>query len=507
MGGLTNALGLGIVLTLKDQVSAGLAQLQARLQKFGNVSAEIMKRFDEGARQMVGGFASMIAGYKIFGSFDNMFGASVAVSRSFEMAMARVQAVSQATGETFNALREQALEMGRTTRFTAMDAAGAQETLIRTGRNAADTIAMLPSTLKLASAEGLTLAESADIVSSSLRMFNMDATQAARVANVFAETSRSTASDSRMLYQALSYSGGTMGQTLGYSFEQTMAMLGVLHNAVQRGSRAGTGLRQVISELVNPKKLDKLKALGIQTNDENGNILPAEAILMQLGKMKQSMPEGAFRNFLAALTPIFPARAREAAIGLLNDFLKGVNSDYQKLLDKYAISNASIDMSNIMDNTSQGAMFRLQSATEALRIAIGDQLRDAYDWVINKMAIFKSWLTQLIRTHPTLTKAILGLIGTLTTLAGTFLIVTGAIMTIGGFVKMWQILGPAAKLALGMIKTGVVSALSSLWTMSTPILALIGLAYALYKAYQKNLWGIRDMFEAIWRRKNCRRYY
>ena len=490
---LTNALGLGIVLTLHDQVTAGLQRIRNSLMQFSGFAASQMQAFDDAARKMVAGFASMIAGYKIFGSFDNMFGTSVAVSRNFEFAMARVQAVSRATGETFEALRNQALEMGRTTRFTAMDAAGAQETLIRTGRDAIDTISMLPSVLKLASAEGLTLAESADMVSSALRMFNMDATQANRVANIFAETSRSTSSNARMLHQALSYSGGTMGLTLGYSIEQTMAMLGVLHNAMQRGSRAGMQLRQVFSTLT-PQKLKKLNELGIQTTDEKGEILSTELMLMQLGKLKQTMSPN---NFLAVLSSIFPARAKDGAVALINEFLKGVNSDYQKLLDKYAISNASTEMSKIMDDTSQGAMFRLQSATEALRIAIGDQLRDAYDWVIGKMATFKGLLAQLIRTHPILTKAIVGLIGVLTTLAGTFLIVFGAITMLGGFVKMWQFLAPAAKIALLTIKTGAVSAISSLWGMSTPILALIGLAYGLYKAYEKNLWGIRDMFDAV----------
>ena len=491
MGGLTNALGLGIVLTLQDKVSAGLAQLQSRLVTFGNVSKDMMKKFDEGARQMIGGFTSMIAGYKIFGSFDNMFGTSVAVSRSFEMSMARVQAVSGTTGETFNALREQALEMGRTTKFTAMDAAGAQENLIRTGRNAVDTMAMLPNVLKLASAEGLSLTESADIVSSTLRMFNLDATNAARVANVLAEASRSTAGDVRSIYQALSYSGGTMGQTLGYSLEDTVTWLGVLHNAVQRASRSGMGLRRVMARLTDPKIQEKLTTqLGITITDNSS----PEAILTQLNEVRKKMSPN---KFLGLLQGIFLLQGTEPVIAMMKA-LDEANNEFATLRAKIdSSSNAAFEMSNIMDNTSQGAMFRLTSATEALRIAIGDQLRGAYDWIIGKMADFKGWLTQLIKSHPTLTKTIVGLIGVLTTLAGTFLIVTGAVMTIGGFVKMWQFLAPAAKLAFTMIKAGAVSTISTLWSMSAPVLALIGLAYGLYKAYEKNLFGIRDLFDAI----------
>ena len=114
MGGMTSALGLGIILTLQDRVSAGLASIQQKLLTFKGVSEDMVKSFDAGARQMIGGFMSMTAGKRVIGMIDDMFGTSVSVARSFEMAMARVRAVSGATGETFDALRNQALEKGKT---------------------------------------------------------------------------------------------------------------------------------------------------------------------------------------------------------------------------------------------------------------------------------------------------------------------------------------------------------------------------------------------------------
>ena len=115
---MTNALGLGIVLSLQDKVSAGLAKVQQGLLSFKNVSAEMVSQFDAGARQMMGGFMLMRSGVGLISSFDNMFGRSVDFARSFQMAMARVQAVSGATGETFKALENQAREFGANTRFT-----------------------------------------------------------------------------------------------------------------------------------------------------------------------------------------------------------------------------------------------------------------------------------------------------------------------------------------------------------------------------------------------------
>ena len=77
---MDNAIGLGIILSLKDKASAGLEAIRNKMTALRDVSQEMVKRFDEGAKQMVAGFASMATGGKILGLLEKTFGSSVATA-------------------------------------------------------------------------------------------------------------------------------------------------------------------------------------------------------------------------------------------------------------------------------------------------------------------------------------------------------------------------------------------------------------------------------------------
>ena len=47
---MDNMLGLGIILSLQDRASAGLEAIKGRLTALRDVSQDMMKRFDAGAK-------------------------------------------------------------------------------------------------------------------------------------------------------------------------------------------------------------------------------------------------------------------------------------------------------------------------------------------------------------------------------------------------------------------------------------------------------------------------
>ena len=104
---MDNAIGLGIILSLRDRASAGLEAVRNRLTALRDVSQDMLKQFDAGAKQLIAGVASMAAGVKVFGMMTNLFGVPVKVAADFEQAMARVGAVSGAVGEDFEKLTKQ----------------------------------------------------------------------------------------------------------------------------------------------------------------------------------------------------------------------------------------------------------------------------------------------------------------------------------------------------------------------------------------------------------------
>ena len=90
-------------------------------------------------------------------------GASVAFGASFENQMARVQATTGATSSEFEALENSALEMGRNTRYSATQAAEAQENLARAGFDTSEVMDALGSTMDLATVGAVSLDEASGL--------------------------------------------------------------------------------------------------------------------------------------------------------------------------------------------------------------------------------------------------------------------------------------------------------------------------------------------------------
>ena len=75
----------------------------------------------------------------------------------FKTALNNVQAVSQATGAEMERFKQQALDMGAATKFSAQEAAEAQSFLAMAGLSVQQSLDALPGTLQLAAAGNLDL--------------------------------------------------------------------------------------------------------------------------------------------------------------------------------------------------------------------------------------------------------------------------------------------------------------------------------------------------------------
>lgn len=490
---MDNAIGLGIILSLQDRASAGLENVRNRMTALRDVSQEMMKKFDEGAKQMVAGFASMAAGAKVLGVLNSTFGASVTTATDFEQAMARVGAVSGATGEDFERLSKQARDLGRDTQFSATQAAASQENLARAGFQTNEIISAMPGLLNMAAAEGMDLANAADIASSAIRGFGLDASEANRVADVLAKTSASSNTSIALLGESLKYVA-PLAKGLGISIEQTNAMLGVMANAGIKGSQAGTSLKSAFQRLSEePTMVTKaLAELGVKAKTAEGDLRPMPELMKDLSAKMEGLGKG---DKIGILSRIFGGVASSGMLAIMDAVANGSLPELETAL--YNCSGAAKEMADRMNATAKGAMLRLESASEGLRIVIGNHLLPVYTWIIDKMAQFKSWLTQLIEAHPVISKAVIGFTAALIGLSGATLLVVGGLASISGFMKMWPLLKIMAVSALSNIRMQARMALASFSKLTIPIVGLVALAGILFYAWRKNLWGIRDMVTAV----------
>src|SRR5690625_1751638 len=117
-------------------------------------------------------------------------------------------------------MREQAKELGRSTRFSASEAGEGMEMLARAGFDTSEVMDALPSVLDLAAAGAVELGDAADITSNILSGFGMEAEETARVADILAQASADSNVDVQGLGEAFKYAG-PIASDLGVSIEDT----------------------------------------------------------------------------------------------------------------------------------------------------------------------------------------------------------------------------------------------------------------------------------------------
>lgn len=428
-----------------------IAEVTDELRKLGVSSAEIDK-VTKGLERSAAGASGMSKEIKALGlayaGLSAAMGAvitkSVETAADFEQSMANVKAISQATGDEFESLRKQALDLGATTKFTAAQVADGSALLAQAGFKTKDILAAMPGVLSLAAAGQVDLATTADVTASALNGFGLEATEAARVADVLAKSSIDTNADVTDLAYSLKYVA-PVAANMGVSIEEAVAAIGELSNAGIKGEMAGTQLRAILLALASPSKdaAFYMERLGVSIKDSAGNIKPLSTIVGDLQKSFTKLTQAQQADVSATLV------GREAASGFLTLIAQGKDT-----LDEYTTSlqNAGGTAQEVADtqmDTLKGATLELQAALEAAGIAVGDKLAPA----VRKMAEFITGLLQgFTQLNPTLQSAIVAFAGVT---AG----VLGLIAAIGALAIAFKALEVSFPILLGIsVAIGAVSA-------------------------------------------------
>lgn len=295
-------------------------------------------------------------------------GASVKVAADFEAQMSRVKAISGATGEEFEALKEKALELGASTSKSASEVAIAFEDMAAMGFNATQIIDAMPGVIAAAEASGSDLALTSRVVAAALNGFKLEASEASRVADILAKTANVSAASVDDLGYAFKFAA-PVAQTLGISIEELAAATGIMIDSGLEGSQAGTTLRMALLRLADPTKegAAALEKLGIKTTDAKGNFAGLTKILPEFVKGLDGMTNS---QKVAALATIFGA---EAATGMLTVIEGGVDKfdEFTGALENSA--GASKEAAAIMKDNLKGAVDELMGAFETLGIEVGDE--------------------------------------------------------------------------------------------------------------------------------------
>ena len=325
-------------------------------------------------------------------------GLAVKTFADFEQSMAKVQAISGATSKEFEQLKENALELGRTTRYTASEVAELQLNLSKLGLSTAEITASTDSILALSLATGEDLAESATVAAGVMRAFGLQAEDMGRVTDVMASSFSNSALNLEKFKVAMS-TAAPVARKAGADLERTTAIMGVLTNNSIDASTAGTALRNIFLDL----------AASGMTWDEAMNAIrsssnPLNTALEMFGKRSTTVATVIAENAeqISKLNKTFDMSAGEAK-----------------------------RMAGVMDNTLNGAFLRLKSAVEGVMIDIGDRLSpvvNALTGFVTKLASAFSALPNSVKNTIVVVSALAAAIGPLAFGIGKLLTITSSLM-------------------------------------------------------------------------------
>ncbi|WP_422122934.1 phage tail tape measure protein [Planococcus sp. X10-3] len=373
--------------------------------------------------------------------------AIIGTGMAFDDSMAKVSAVSGATGEDLQALRDTAKEMGATTRYSASEAADGLNFMAMAGWNTEQMVSGLPGVLSLAAASGADLATTSDIVTDALTAFGLEAKDSGKFADILAAASSKANTDVVMLGESFKYVAPLAG-AMNYAAEDVSVALGLMANAGIKGSQAGTSLKTMLANLASPtsKMSGAMDDLGISLTNSDGSMKTLDEVMGDLRTSFADLDEVQQAQYAST---IFGKEAMAGSLAIIN----ASEDSYDGLSE--AINNsegAAATMAETMENTLGGKLRSIQSATEGVAIGFYEEMLPALEAVAEKVLEAVGFLGSMSGESKRLAlmiAGIVGIVGPLLVGLSMFGFLIGGVVTAIGFMISPVGLVIAGLLALG----------------------------------------------------------
>jgi TP901 family phage tail tape measure protein len=428
-----------------SQVKAGGAYVELTTR-----SSQFLKGLEAAQKRLKSfGASTRLLGTKLTGlgvAAATPVAGSLAVYTSFDDAIRAAGAAANATGETFESLRNTAKHLGATTSFSATEVASLMTELGRAGFSPKQIEEMTLAVMNLARATGTDATLSSGIMAATIRQFSMEASDAVRVADGLTAAANKSFNSVESLGEALSYAG-PVASDANMSLEETLAILGTLGNLGIQGSEAGTALRRLLT--LSAAESEKfMKVFGVATKDAQGNARNLVDVLGEVSAATDNMGTGdraeAF-NEVFGLLGITSA----SAIG------KTVTDTRQLLAELQNSGGIAAKTAADMEAGIGGAFRILKSSVEGVAIAIGEALDTSVSSMMKSISRALSGLTEWIGKNKEIVKKVAlivaGVVGVGAAFIGIGSAAGVAAFAVGGLASMFSLVGTAIGVLVTLI--------------------------------------------------------
>ena len=303
----------------------------------------------------------------------------------------------------FQAMSRLVRNVGMETKFTVTQVADAAKFLAMAGLDVDAIQKSIRPIADIALVGDTDLGETADLVTNVMTAYNIAPSKMRQAADVMTNTFTMSNTTLNEIAESYKYAASILSAG-GVGFEEATGAIGVLGDAGIKGSQAGTTMRTIMANIVNPtkKQAKAWKAVGVSTKDKNGETKSLLEIFQELNKKNLNV---------ADYYKLFHKTAASGAIALA-DHVDKWNNIYLENLTSGGISSKLADEKK---NTLQGKWAQLTStftdtgvtAFQGIQGNLQIWMDQAINWLKSDEAaqVFKDVANTMIEFIHTLIKA------------------------------------------------------------------------------------------------------
>lgn len=468
---------------------SNLRDLNGALDQVDKQGSQAFGNTDQSLKNMTGAMSDIAPAFiGIGGAMTAAFGVGIKSAYDFESAMSSVKAVAGATEEEFVALENAALRIGKESMFSATEAAGAIEELVKAGVSVTDVLnGAADGAVALAAAAGVDMPKAAEAMAASMNIFNLEGDQATRVANVFAAAANKSATDVHQLQLGLAQGGATFAM-FGMSLEESVGALSLFSDYGLRGSDSATSLNAALRAMNSGvgESGAAMEELGISLYDAQGNFIGVEGVAGQLQAKLGSLGEEERNLYLQRLGGADGMRA-------LNILYQEGEAGVAEYTAAVTGTNAAQDAAAARMDNLAGVIEEVRGSIETLGIMMTRRLLPAFRFVAEGVLAFLNILIDLPAPIQTVAAAVIGIVGVLTAAAGAAMLFAPQLLAMAqGFKALRDMGGVAGVIRKIMTATRANTAATSADTVANYANATsLRARFAAMKGGIKNIGGMR----------------
>lgn len=490
-----NNMGLGFVFSAKDLASSAFARLERNFMSLD-------KKVGLGAESIQRSFQQVGIGLSIFGAGALGLGTALSLAGAagqFEQGLASVAAVTRATTNELQMLREAAIEAGLVTQFSPEESVAGLQALATAGQTAEQATRTLLPVLDLAAGSlgQLGVAQAAEAVVGTLNAYGIAADEAAGVTDKLLRITQLTNFQTRDFEAGLSKAAAT-GSVFGQDLNDVLITMGLLRNRNIDASSSATAFRESVRRVgAESRAQQAITGAGIKIFDEQSGAMRSIVDIMNDFAVASADMSEEERN--RRVVTAFGARGLLAFNSILNASFTTMRDGVEVTLrGAEAIEALRQEMSGAegtaarfreqLLDTFEGQKTLLTGIVQTLAVVLGEPFAAVLKPVVGAVANALQSFISVIQGVPAPIKKAFAAI----TLAA-----SGALMLVGGFI--------AGKASIGLLMIGLKAlgiTLGSLLATLLPAVLLLGVFAAavggFVLAFRNNIGGVADFAQNVW---------